>query len=571
MTNKKIIIISVCSTIALILLCLLVVLIYKINKTTKNKKQLDRVLSFAERERMSKIEIMFQRLSVIAKTNSKFSLIFEKLTYKFDKMETHFNQMCEVISSLSLESKMLNTKTFEKEVTKIELKNESFEKEIKAFKKEANKLLKKEEFLRNEMSFCRAKLRIISELYSRKRVILDKIASRIDEINNNIKIKNKEFDKTIEVGDNEKASLLIEDIRKQIVFFAELINEGPKLQATIFGTMPTLIKKLIQLYKHAETELKVDISHIGFKDNMYALSILYDKTKKQFLDININDCKKNIIIVIKNIKALERNINSEIKSRNLFIKNYQTTITTIKKTLKQYVEIVKEYKSMPQNGKKISIELKDSIKILKKEIGILDEAAIAFESLFKDKNIPYTSRLSRMKIILNKTIFISNMMNNIYELIWEDDVILKTVKNQFLQIEQALISLRAQTIEKNILILEKEKNQLEDIYALKQQLKKQISEKPFNAKQSQEISEKLITDTTDYYKIVGGKIEMATIAMNLIKEFSTSRALDSKLNVTLSQAEQNYLAGKYAASLNLIIDGIKEFKKNRKRGKKHAW
>ncbi|MCP4336790.1 MAG: hypothetical protein GY679_02990 [Mycoplasma sp.] len=571
MTNKKILIIILCAIIATILFMLLMFIINKIRKTTKDNKKIEKVLSFIQKERIKKIEIMFQRISIIAKRNSKFNEIFEELSNKFDKLEILFNDLNRIISPIKNEMKLFNKKQFNKKIEIINQKNDLFEKQIRSFKKSANGVLKEEEFLRNEMSFCREKTRIISELYMRKRVVLDKISTRIDKINEEIKLLGDEFDDSIESGINEKASHIIREIRKKIIMFAKVINEGPKLQATIFGSIPEFIKKIIDLYNHAKTELRVDLSYLNFEESLSNLSVLFKKIQKDFQILKIESCKKNSILIIKNIKAIERNINCEIRARNLFIENYQSTIQIAKKTLTQYIDLKNQIKEMPQNGKMVSIDIRDGLKGLKTDIELFDEAAIAFKDLFKNITIPYTSRLSRMKILLNKNIYINSIMNNIYELILEGEEIKRRVKNHFLQSEQALINLRAQSLDKKIMLSPKEKNQLNDLNEQKGMLKKEILAIPFNLKKSESLANSLIENTSNYYKIVGGKIEMANMAMNLIKEFSNSRALDGKLNIILIQAEQNYLAGKYAESLNLIIDGISVFKNNRKRGKKNVW
>ncbi len=565
MGQQKIIIISVFTTISFLLLVALLIVLFKINKTSKNNQILSNVLSFAQKERLTKVEIILQRLSIIAKSNKKFSDVFDDLSNDFDDISVAFYDLSNSVESMALEVKTLPFKKFRNEIGRIEKMNEKLEEQIIQFKSKANGLLKKEEFLRNEMSFCREKLRVITNLYSYKSIILDKIENKINVLNYTIIDLTKQFDSAIEKGDNDLASKIMNDIREKIIVFAIVINEGPKIQATIYGTIPELIKKLIKLHEHAEKDLKVDLSNMDFNSDIVSLSNLFNKIKASFLEIDLETCKQNMILLIKNIKALERNIKFEIKARNIFIDNYQCTLDILDTTLKQYAELQEEVKKLPSSGKVISVEIADSMEELREELESFKEFTTSFYNLLKNMSIPYTSKLSRMKIILNKSITQTLVMNDIYKRLWEDDSIKLTVQNQFLQIEQALISLRSQVIEKSIVLSHTEEQQLASIYESKREIKELLSTIPFNAKLATSKSQMLVDNVSTYYKVVGGKLEMSNIISNLIKEFSSTRALNNKLNISFAQSEKDYLSGDYAASLNMLIEGIQELNKTKKK------
>ncbi len=564
MTNKQIIILSVGLTLVLILFFVLVTVLIKIKKTKKFKKEIKKTTEYIRPERMKKIEIIFQRLSIIAKVNKNFVALFEELSKDFDEIEKKFVILNQEIQETNLRSKKINKKEFDISISKIRAVNETFEGMVSKFKSKAASVLKAEEFLRNEMSFCREKLRAITTVYAKKRILLDKVAINIDELNSEIKKLTLEFDASIEKGDNNSASEIMEEVREKIVRFGIIINEGPKIQSAIFGAIPKFIKELIKLYKRAERELDVDLTHINFRKIMLDLAEKFSDIKEQYNELNIKETKKKILILIKNIKAIERMINSEIKSRNVFVTNYSDTTLVIKKTLKQFVALKKEFKELPSSGKRVSVEMNELYKILNQEAKDLDETAMSFAGLIKDKTIPFTSKVARLRILLNKNNSTISIMNKLYQLIWKDDITQKIIQNKFIQAEHALINLKARVIEKNIVLDNEQKEQLKNIELAEKELKSLIKDKSFNSRKASEKSEYLIKNLSSYYKVVGGKIEMAEMTNNLIKEFSSKRALNQKLNIEFTQAEKHYLQGNYASALNMIIESISDYNKRGK-------
>ncbi|WP_168388332.1 septation ring formation regulator EzrA [Mycoplasma marinum] len=558
MQTWKLILLGVTIPIIIIIFSLLIVLITRLMRQKKNANQMNEIRVFIEPERIKRVEIMLQRISVIAKSNKKYEKLFDILSKEFDSIESMFKLMNKDVLDLQKRYLKLRQKEFEIRVEKIKTINETFARKIASSKKKANNILKQEEFLRNEVSLFREKTRTISSSYSKKRITLDKISGKIDILNKRIAGRTRKFDSLIQSGETRSASEIIEKLREDIIQFGIIINEGPKIQATLYGAIPKFIKKLIVLFNHAQNKLKVDLSHIDFHASIRRMANNFETAKSHFLELRLEESKKEIIFIIKNIKAIERMINSEIKSRNIFVNEFINVQNLVLKTMKQFVQIRKEVKKMPQSGTRLSVEMMDIMRSLKFEIADLDENAMSFSKLMKDKNIPYTSKLSRMKILLNKNISAIKLMNSIYELIWRDDIAKRTVQNQFMQVEHALISLRAKVIDKNILLSIAEEQQLQDIEETKVLLKTTLTNEPFNSNVAKQQVRRLIENVTSYYKVVGGKIAMARMVRNLIKEFAPNRAMNAKLNISLVQAEKQYLAGEYASSLRIAIDAIEE-------------
>ncbi len=553
--------VTLLSIIIPVLILVSVALIVVIMRIVAQKKHSDIVAitaKFVARERIKKVEIVYQRISIIAKTNKKYEKIFDDISKDFDKIDDTFKILDQEVSKLHTTYKRMNAKDLEVEVEKIKLINEKLTNKIEQLLTTTNKVLKQEEFLRNEMSLFREKARLISNTYTKKRIRLDKVSIKIDALNNKINIGTNKFDNLIEKGKAKEASELIEKIRMDIIEFGIIINEGPKIQATLYDAIPSYIKKLISIYQHAESSLIVDLSHIDFTNSIQKLSFRFKEAKKMFLNLNFEEVKKEIIYLIKNIKAIERNINSEIKSRNLFVKEFKNSQNIVASTLQQYVQIRKEVKKQSQKGIALHVEISEMMTKLKFEIADLDETVISFSNLIKNNGIPFTSKVSRMKILLNKNISTINIMNELYELLWRDDLTKRIIQNKYMQAEHALISLRAQVIDSNILLSSNEEKQLMDIEETKEILKDTLSQEPFNSKKAEQHSKNLVENVISYYKVVGGKIEMSKMINNLIKEFAPNRAMDSKLNIAFSQGEQNFLAGEYASSLRIIIDAVED-------------
>ncbi len=554
----KVILLAVGIPVILIIGIALIVLITRIMFQKKHEDLVKSTSTFVERERLKKVEIMYQRISIIAKTNKKYEKLFDELSKDFDQIDETFKLLDKEVSELQITYKKMNSKTLSIELEKIDIVNTKLTSKINKISRVANKVLKQEEFLRNEMSLFREKGRIISNSYSKKRIRLDKVSAKIDALNNQITQRTKKFDRLIEKGRTREASDLIEKIRKDIIDFGVIINEGPKIQATLYDAIPSYIKKLIGIYQHAENSLKVDLSHIDFTNSVKNLSSSFNKAKDLFLDLELESVKKEVVYLIKNIKAIERIINSEIKARNIFVKEFMTSQNIVASTLKQYVQMRKEVKKQSQKGTILNAEITEIMTNLKFEIADLDETVMSFSNLISDKNIPFTSKLSRMKILLNKNISAVNMMNDLYELLWRDDLTKRTVQNKYMQAEHALISLRAKVIDSNILLSSNEEKQLIEIEETKELLKQTLSIAPFNAKKAEQHSKNLMENVASYYKVVGGKIEMSKMIRNLIKEFAPNRAMDAKLNIAFVQGEKQFLAGKYASSLRITIDAVED-------------
>jgi two-component sensor histidine kinase len=86
-----------------------------------------------------------------------------------------------------------------------------------------------------------------------------------------------------------------------------------------------------------------------------------------------------------------------------------------------------------------------------------------------------------------------------------------------------------------------------------------ISKKIHNNQINDELNGKLkllTSNTSTLYSVVMGDVQLAEITKNLINYLGPKRSLNNELHLNLNKIENLYLEGKYAISLNLIIDEL---------------
>ena len=518
----------------------------------ERKKEIEHLKVILNTKRLMKIETTVSRINIINKEKQNVKKIFKKLMELHAELSVLIKKTKKRISAIeNLVLKMKREKykalilIIKEDINKIKILEDSFFTLSK-------KVTQKEEFLRNEMSYYKKNLREVIKVYREKRILLNRIASNIDSLNNKIKNNDYEFEKALNRGETKNAYIILKTYSRNVMLFLSIIDKGPSLQTYLYTIIPNIIQELVEQFKTKKSESGSSISHLNFKKTIQDIAVIFREAKDEFMNLNINQVGKLIKKILKSIKITEKNINYEIQSRNYFIKNYLQALKETRIVLKDYVDLKKNIRGLISKGFQVSDDLSELTYKIEEREKTLDGYAVKFRSLIKNVDVPFSSKIARLKILLQKVNELKIMINAAIETIWTLNMNHLIVKNKFRKAESALNEIIANTKKYKIRIIGDEEESFEEILKTIVNLASYISNDNINEWVSNKVDQ-LVKKVASYYEAVGGKIQMIEIIQNMIKELSKERAINEKLNYELIRSERQYLDGQYTGSLNTIV------------------
>ena len=526
-----------------------VVIVISKKERTKKIKQLKIALN---EKRMIKIEAIVSRVNVINKAKNSFDDIYEGLTKIHAEMYSLVRKTSARIDSVVPIISKMKKRKFTEIIKIIEADIATIKSlEIK-FILMSKKVTQKEEFLRDEISFYKKNLRVVIKVYREKRILLNRIAENIDALNNKIKNNSHEFEKALDAGNTVYASEILRSYSKNIIKFTEVINEGPSVQTYLYTIIPNLIKELVSEFQKKKNDNDSSFEHINFKTAIENIAIAFKKAKNDFLKLNVSEASKLVRQILKSIKIIEKNINYEISSRNFFVKNYSKAIKETGKVLNDYVSLRKNIRGLISKGFQVSNDLSELTYKIEDRQKTLDDFAVKFKKVIKNNDIPYSSKIARLKSLMQKVNELKQLINSAIEIVWTLNMRHLIVKNKFRKSESALNEIIANTKKYKITITPEEQGRFDDILKSISEIATDISKDNITNEVAKEVDD-LSTKITSYYEAVGGKIEMVLMIKNLLNELSKERAIDDKLNYELIRTEKQFLDGQYTGALNTIV------------------
>lgn len=534
---------------------LAIILFFFLYKIFKNKKRRQTILKLSKNLKADKVkrcDIVLSRIRKIADSNNKFLSLYERLSLKWDKISDNVQILNNHISKLLLSFKKLNKNEFKKEINEISSKINLLNEIELSFDNEALKVTRQDEFTRSEKSFYDKNLRIAINVYKDKRILLDKISPKIDKLINEISEINKEFEVILSKANAIEINQKLLQYSKKVIQFCDVVNKGPSLQNYIYNKIPKMIEELYNFYRTKKNELKISLKHINFANSIEKISVIHFSSRKYFLDLKLDKAEQETKNIIKSTKIIEKFINSEIKSRNSFVKNYDILLDEIKLSLTEFVKIKSKIKSINLKKLNVSYDFKKNFQEFLELSKVIDNEGLEIKSLINMNSIPFSSKLSRMKLFSQKLNEFIDYINKINKYIFELDINGAMLKNKFSRATSAFNDLSAKIKEKNIRLSKKEIDSIEKIY-------EQIS-----LSNSKILNNNITNEDVEYikntinniiltYKLIGGTVQIVEIINSLINNLSIDRAINKDLNYQIGIAEREYLEGKYASSLNAII------------------
>ena len=519
-------------------------------KSKSRKQQIEKLGKAIKYEITEKMNATLSRVKLISENNSKFIGLSKRLIIQFDEVDLKLKATVNLIANLTLKSKKLTNEEFKDHKSIIELSIIDMDRMARKFEIDAQSVIQQDDFMRSELSFLHKHLRDVIDVYKTKRVFLREISKDIDLLIADIKVVEKEFDDALNAGNNNAMSQALSQLSKKVIKFARVINEGPSIQTYLLETIPKKTMQLLAMYKEKKRELNTNFSNVNFSNSFEDVKQKYKSAKQYFKNLSIDKAEERIREILKSLKVLEKMINIEIESRNLFHSSFEGTIKGIRNAFSSFQLLQKRYALIKPELLTDEIEeLNDELKIQSVDV---NKSLGVFGQLLSDKDLSYSSKTSRIKIILNETLGFIRKINEVETLVWNLNSKGIIIKNKFNRTVHALNGLVASLKENRIKMSTKNSKSLKNINdEIKTCMVNMEKEIPM-ANQEETIND-LLKRISDLFVILSGDLQMAELARELIKKLSPNRSSDSSLNFSLTTAENEYLSGRYDSSLNAII------------------
>ncbi len=537
-------------TIALIIFAALIYFGLK-NKTLK-EKELEKLSNTIKLERLKKIDAIISRVGVVVKGNKNYDSIFIDLKNKYDDIEVLVKKLSVEFENITIDAPKIKKKLFLENVKNIESMIEEVDKLESEFFSSSSVITQQDAFLSKEHVFFSSHLRKGIAVYRLKKIVLSKLSTKIDELLNEIKSEGKKYSMYSEMAKNNEASSHLKKYSEKVTQFVKIISEAPNIETYIYTTIPRVITNLTNIYKVKRAELSVSMINIKFKESLLTISRVYEKLKNEYLDLDFENAKINIIKILRSVKNLESTINFEIVSKNYFIDNFQIVISESSRNIRFYKSLKKQVGDLIAKGEVVPASLRNLVKETGEIAIYINNETIKLRNIVEDKNVPYSSKLNIMKLLLNKLNIFVSKNNEIINLIWSMNMETSMIKNKFKKSETALNEILANMKTHNVKLVKNQEQEYEYLYEIVNSVAEKIKNQAYDKELKNKVEE-LMKLTSKFYTAVNGNIQIAEIASNLIKEFAPLRATDTRLNIVLNNSERTYLEGKYAHSLNIII------------------
>lgn len=510
-------------------------------------------------EKIRQLDRILDRVHIISKSNPKYVKVAQQLNSLHDKYELTLSRSKKLLSDIKklIAHKKVSVKKFQAISNEIKEQQAKLLKIDKEFREVAVQVTHQDEYIRNEFKFYQKNIRKVFEVYGDKRIFLNRISEKIDSLKDETKKLEKEFEEVILLADSNRADKLLRLYAKKVIHYTKVINEGPSIETHLYTQIPHNVKKVEQLFIMKKEELASSLKHIDFKNSVKKISDLYKDAKKAYDNLEIDKAKEHIKSILKSFKSLENMINLEINSRNIFIKNYEYVIKKVKSTLEHYVSIKKQVKDIGSKGKTLPSEVLEAYQNVKVDADDLDKVGVKFRELMKDKNIPYSAKVARMKLIVQKAKQATKEINLLIEELWSINLEESMIKNKFTKSEAAINELIANIKREHIQLTIKEQREFQRLTLTKSEISKQLTAEVISKDLMRKVDE-FATKVTTFYTLINGNAQIAIHIKNLLKELAPRRTMDEQLNINLQIAEKNYLEGKYGEALNRIIELIQE-------------
>ena len=344
--------------ITFMLVLVFIFVIYKVFKSSKRRKMILKLSDEVNENRLKKCDIVLSRIRKISDANHKFIGLYKKLSLSWDKMSDQIKTLNKDISQLFLTYKKIKNNNFNIKLQEINEKIIILNSNETSFNNNALKVTRQDEFTRSEKSFYDKNLRIAIDIYKNKRILLNMISSKIDELINEISLIHKEFDHALAKANTIEINQKLIIYSKKVIKFCEIINTGPALQNYIYNKIPKIISDLYDFYSNKKNEFNIPLKHINFSNTIKKISSIHVNAKNYFINLSLDKAESETKLIMKSVKIIEKMINSELVARNHFVQNYDLLVKETESALIEFVNIKQKVKNIVNQKINLSIDLK---------------------------------------------------------------------------------------------------------------------------------------------------------------------------------------------------------------------
>ena len=543
--------------ITIILLSGLIFFIMKSTKVDRRNKRIEKYKNSFDRSAEKRIDDVMTRISGMVRNEKQHKKNFrelEKLASEINEQETIVEETyLNIASSL----KRASNRSFKEQEILLDKEVAKLLKLIREFDDTSMHFTQQNEFIEKRFILFESKMREAIEVYRNKRIQLQRISDEIDRLSNEIKSVATLFKRNLKEGRNREAQEILSKYEKLVYKYVLTVSEAPYLEMYLYKVIPEKAILISEQYKKRKQELSAQLNHLNFRGTLELIAKELEKARRLYLQVNFEKTKELVIKIFRTLDSARKMVDHEIVSRNIFMQNFKMTIEIAKDILNKYITIKKHIRSLIEGGYSMPTELNSLLSRTKEASNDLDETAISFRDSIKDKAIPFSSKINRMKMLLQKMSAFVELLNDALYQTWSINIESSIVKNKFMRSEAAINEILSNIRKNEIIMSDRQKKDYDYISSKMNEIAIEIENDKINKETTKKVKE-LMENVSSFYSYMAGDLQIAEIVRNLISELSPKRASNERLNVTLNSVERAYLDGDYANALNIIISELEK-------------
>ena len=542
----------------IVIILIVIALIFALKKYARWLKKLKHKISQRTCEqRQIAIEAVLKRVASISQDNKEFHSIYKKLIAIYKQFINYCGKL--QVLTMKLQKRFELSSFLIGESRNLYLKFQSLDRKIRelenSFNNLAHRIVTQDEILRREFYFYQKKLRLISNAYTEKQVLFETMDSKVKNFNQSIFDLEKQFELIIDQGDNLQAEIIIQRYIHKVVTFAKIVDCGPALAAQLQTQIPNAIANLKKLYfkvSHQNVDTN-NFSPLAFNFNITQITKPFQKAQKAFESLDIPLAIKKIKIVLEQIANFENKIKTEIKAELLFNEQKKRVTKEVEKIIRKWHLLNRQFEEIASFGTTVSSSLFDIYNDAKASFQELARKLNDFQKLVPSK-ISYIAKIEQVIFLLASSKRAMALGNNFANSMKRLNVKKANAQAKFLHAETIFNNIVSTAKHRQIVLTPSDHGKIRNIRIEKASLVEKLSGiTNFDVPNI----DKFLENVAGIYKIISTKIQMAFHIKNLIHEFAPKRALNPRLHIGLQVAENKYLEGDYAASLNETINCLR--------------
>ena len=545
--------------IAILAIIPLIVHILKMKKLDKEMNHWKKILQEEYEPHTDIIKNPLTRIYKMSIKNQEYVKVYDKLCLMNDKYGNDMSTAQSYVYQyfiIGTNSKV--EKRRKKEYFEISLKIKKIFKEIRKTRNMIDALiattLEQSKIIKEEYVRWGSNFRLSIRVYKEKRFYLELLQIQLDEQISDIKSKKRDIDEVLNMADDAKMAKLVNEYGILVKKFVLDLNLAIGLKSYIFSSIPNAMKQLSDYYEKETKKHKTHLQEINFSEIIKNLHKNYKKVKEYYFGMELESAKVLIQEIIRSIKIAEKMVNYEMKVKLFFASIYKDIKKYTYEIYDMSQSLTKDIENLVDRGIQLNIELQNEFSSLIQHKKILIEHSKEFSESIKNKGMIYSAKIQRAKRLLISNEQLVKQINITKKALWLLNMGKVILSNQFKQGNLALDRVISKTKKLGIQLDNNDEDIYEKLINQRSDIEKFMIDKNVRANNDLQMKIKVyIKDVSKFYAIVSGKIQMANITTNLLKQLSHIRAMNKNIHSSLSYVEKQFMEIDYKGALNSII------------------